>query len=284
MIDPQNREVTHLRISLTQNCNLNCMYCHREGQENSDKELTVGVIKKMVEEFAELGIKRVKLTGGESLLREDILDIVRVIASTPGIEELSMTTNGYLLPKLALPLKQAGLNRVNIGCDSLTSILPKNMRSVLPGIEAARKVELTPIKLNMVVLKGINDHEIGDMIEFAKQQKIILQLIELISLNQEKGFYQKHYYSLDKIERELERKAKRINIRKMQARKQYNLGDVIIEVTRPNHKIFCQNCNKIRVTSDGKIKPCLMRKDNLVDYKDKGSILEALNRRSIFYG
>lgn len=284
MIDPQNREVTHLRISLTQNCNLNCMYCHREGQESSDKELTVGVIKKMVKDFSGLGIKRVKLTGGESLLREDILDIIRVIAGTPRIEELSMTTNGYLLPQLALPLRQAGLSRVNIGCDSLTSILPKNMRNVLPGIEAARKVGLTPIKLNMVVLQGINDHEIGDMIEFARQQKIILQLIELISLNQEKVFYQKHYYSLDKIEKELKRKAKEINIRKMQARKQYNLRDVIIEVTRPSHKNFCQNCNKIRVTSDGKIKPCLMRNDNLVEYKDKDSIIEALNKRGIFYG
>ncbi|MFQ6083373.1 MAG: GTP 3',8-cyclase MoaA [Candidatus Aminicenantia bacterium] len=279
MRDLLGREINYLRISLTQDCNLNCIYCHREGQENIDTTLTLKILERMVKDFASLGIKRVKLTGGEPLLRTDIVDIVRTIAYISEIEEISLVTNGFFLPPLAEQLKAAGLNRVSIGCDTVDNCMPKNIHTAWPAIQAAKKAGLDPIKINIVVLKGINDHQIMEMIEFARDQQVILQLNELIKLNIDEEFHALYYLNLGQIEESLARKATRIITRKMQARRQYFLGKTTVEVIKPMHQIFCQNCNKIRITSDGKIKPCLMVNKNLVEYHTKDSILEALKRR-----
>jgi len=265
--------IDSLRISVTQKCNLKCPYCHKEGQLFSEKELGLEEIGEMMKSARESGIKKIKITGGEPLLREDIVEIVKIIKNN-GFEDISLVTNGILLEKYAKGLNEAGLNRVNIGCDSLTSPYLKNKNNIIRGLKAAKNAGLHPIKINMVVLSGINDNEIGKMIEFAKENDAILQLIELI--NTDKNFYSKHYFSLEKIEKEFEKKAKAVVKKEMQNRKQYDLGDVKVEVVRPFHNKFCKYCRRLRVTSDGKIKTCLLRNDNLIDFTNKESFLEAI--------
>jgi cyclic pyranopterin phosphate synthase len=287
MIDPFGREITHLRISVTHRCNLECPYCHKEGEAEKDMpghdhEMSLEKIRDIVTCAAEIGITKVKVTGGEPLLRADICDIVAAIASTEGIEEVSLVTNGVLLREFAEPLKRAELKRINIGCDSISSnVVSKHAQNILPGLLAAKEAGLQPIKLNMVVLRGINHHEIDDMMGFAGEHDVILQLIELIP-NGDGSYHRSHYFCLDELAEELEKKADRVETRKMQARKQYHLDRAVIEIVNPIHGSFCKNCNKLRVTSDGKIKPCLMRDDNLVEFKDRSSFVEAVKRRTVF--
>ncbi|MBI4722951.1 MAG: GTP 3',8-cyclase MoaA [Candidatus Stahlbacteria bacterium] len=307
MIDLYGREITSLRFSITQRCNLNCPYCHREGEKTEDRiqkseEMSLERIQKIVAAAVKIGIKSVKLTGGEPLLRPDICDIIGSIAKikevsagdgyVSGIKDISLVTNGTLLERYAKAMKEAGLTRINIGCDSFSSnIISKRAENILPGLLAAKEAGLSPIKLNMVVLKGINHLEIKQMIEFAGNYGVMLQLIELIPsrqngisalLQNENKYYQDYYFSLEKIEQELEEQAIKVEIRKMQGRKQYYLAKTIVELVRPAHRLFCMNCNKIRVTSDGLIKPCLMRNDNLVEFKDETSFIEAIKMRNMY--
>ena len=275
------KEINSLRLSVTQRCNLSCPYCHREGELNPAKEISMEKIEEIIKNAKSIGIKKIKITGGEPLVREGITDVIRIIKKY-NFEEISLVTNGFLLDKYAFELKEAGLNRVNIGCDSLSSsILLKNVENIKSGLRAAKEAGLTPIKLNMVVLKGINDKEIAKMIEFARENDAVLQLIELINIDDE--FYKKHYFSLKEIEKELEKKAIIVVKKEMHNRRQYDLGDVMIEIVRPFTKDFCQNCTRLRITSDGRIKPCLMRNDNLIDFKDKCSLIEAIKEKGVLY-
>ncbi len=244
------------------------------------------LIRKITEVAARHGVFNFKITGGEPLLRPDIIDIVRLIANTPGTKEISMTTNGYRLAELASSLKQAGLNRVNIGCDSLSGPqLPKNVDTISAGLQAATAAQLTPIKLNMVILRGINDQEIPRMIDFAQTNGCILQLIELIPIEQ--NFFNAHHVDMEPIERWLETRANHVVVRSMQSRKQYVLSGVTVEVVRSLHNpAFCQQCNKLRVTCDGKFKPCLMREDNLVPISPNrvdADLAKALTHRRPYY-
>lgn len=294
--DRYGREITHIRISVTQRCNLNCPYCHREGETRkrkkeieNRKEISPSEIKRIVTAASKLGIRKIKITGGEPLLRKDIVEIVRKISEVKGIEDISMTTNGFFLDKFAHQLKNNGLKRVNIGCDSVSSsILPKNIKNIEKGIKSAADAGLNPIKINMVVLKGINENEINKMMEMSKKYNAVLQLIELIPTD--KIFFNKFFFSLEGIEKELERNASRVFVRNVNFRKQYFVNGSVVEVVRPYlNKEFCKNCKKIRITSDGFVKPCLMRNDNLVKINFNSndeiikSLIEGINRREIYY-
>jgi len=271
--DPYGRPLESIRISVTQRCNFNCFYCHREGEDPSQgDEMTPEEIRRIVEIAASFGVGKVKLTGGEPLLRSDILDIVSGIHKTRGVKEVSMTTNGVLLSKHAYELKEAGLARVNVSLDTLTAEKFKRitgvdaLKSVILGITKAKEAGLYPVKVNMVLLKGLNENEVSEMIAFARENDVILQIIELESPH-ESEWYREYHASLDSVERLLESMAERITIRKMHHRKKYHLqGGGEVEVVKPMHNTeFCRNCNRIRVTSNGKLKPCLFRNDNLVD-------------------
>jgi len=270
--DAFGRPVNNLRISLTQKCNFNCFFCHREGEQGARRELSAGEIERLVEVASSLGMRKVKLTGGEPLLREDIADIVSRIASH--VEEVSMTTNGAFLEEYAEELRKAGLRRVNISFHSLSVETFKKIAecddvdNVKKGIRAAVKHGLEPVKLNVVVLKGLNDQEIPEMIEFSKDCRTILQLIEFQPIQAgTEPYWKSLYYDLRGIESTLEANALKIQVRELQRRKQYYLKDgAVVEVVRPMHNTdFCRYCTRLRVTSDGKLKPCLMRNDNLVD-------------------
>jgi cyclic pyranopterin phosphate synthase len=274
LVDPYGRAITSLRISLTQKCNFNCFFCHQEGENHSEGEMTLHEIHQMAEVASHLGIEKIKLTGGEPLLREDISEIVESIS--PLVKEVSMTTNGALLFEKACELKSAGLERVNV---SLHSLKPENFRMITcvdseevvrRGIEQAIECELNPVKLNMVVMKGVNHDEIQDMLGFAKSTGSILQLIEYQALERGQENYEEYHYDLNNIEEKFAEMAEKIIERPLHRRRQYWLPEgAKVEIVRPMHNsIFCKNCTRLRLTSDGKLKPCLMRDDNLVEAVD----------------
>jgi cyclic pyranopterin phosphate synthase len=274
--DNFGRPVLNLRISITQRCNLHCPYCHREGQEwktgSSVVEMTASEIIHIVRLAVELEIDNIKITGGEPLMRPDILSIVEGIADTKGLQDLSMTTNGTFLATMAKELKARGLKRINISLPSLKKSVYKRLMGgtlteVLKGVPASVNSGLHPVKINMLVLSEVNDTEIPDMIQFARNNKAILQLIELEPINISHSYYKRFHHPMGEIEENLASCASRIEVRpNMQNRRIYYLEGVKVEVIRPTENSeFCAHCTRLRVTSDGKLKPCLMVNENLVD-------------------
>jgi GTP 3',8-cyclase len=287
--DSFNRPVSNLRVSLTPKCNLSCIYCHREGENLPGVPLSGAEIAEVLRVAAGFGIRSVKFTGGEPMLRPDLIEIIK---SVPEGMESSITTNGTLLAGLAADLRQAGLRRVNVSIDSLDPATYKKiagtdrLADVLEGIDAAIATGLTPVKLNMVVLKGINDHEIDDFLAYVRGNRdLVLQLIELMNFND-----CDHHGDLNGLENSLASRSKQIVTRRMHHRKKYCLDGAEVEVVRPLHNTeFCAYCNRLRLTSDGKLKPCLLRTDNHVDIRGKSGkeledlFVEAVNRREPFY-
>jgi cyclic pyranopterin phosphate synthase len=283
------RPISNLRLSLTPKCNLSCIYCHREGENTPEGPLSAAEIAEVLRVAAGFGIRSVKFTGGEPLLRPDLLGIVK---SVPAGMESSLTTNGTLLAGLAEDLKLAGLRRVNVSIDSLDPATYRKiagtdrLSDVLEGIDAALATGLTPVKLNMVVLKGINDHEVDDFLKYVRGNRdLVLQLIELMNFND-----CDHHGDLNGLETSLASRSKQIITRRMHHRKKYCLDGAEVEVVRPLHNTeFCAFCNRLRLTSDGKLKPCLLRTDNHVDIRGKSGkeledlFIEAVRRREPFY-
>ncbi|QYZ78357.1 GTP 3',8-cyclase MoaA [Methanofollis formosanus] len=275
--DTFGRKVTNLRLSITPRCNLDCFYCHAEGEVQPREELSLEEIREILEVGAKFGIRSVKFTGGEPLVRKDILDIVRAV---PDGIEASLTTNGTLLEGLAHDLKAAGLSRVNVSLDTLRperyrEITKKNLLDrVVRGIRAAVDAGLTPVKLNMVLLKDVNEDEVDDFFAFVRgNDNLILQVIELMEFNE-----CTLHGDVDRLEREIAENSKEIVTRRMHHRKKYCMDGAEIEVVRPLHNTeFCAFCNRLRVTSDGYLKPCLLRTDNHIDIRGKhGEELENL--------
>jgi cyclic pyranopterin phosphate synthase len=212
-----------------------------------------------------------------------------------------MTTNGTHLKGLAKDLKNAGLGRVNVSLPTLdpdvyTDVMGGNLQDALDGVRAVVEAGIQPVKLNMLVLKTVNDGEIDRMIRFAAQTVTILQMIELEPINLSKEYYARYHVGLDEIAQKLEKLASDTIVRKyMQKRRVYILPKVKVELIRPiENTEFCANCTRIRVTSDGKVKPCLMRKDNLIDFltlmrngaddkKLTEIFIEAVKRREPYY-
>lgn len=275
LYDSFGRKLNSLRISITQKCNLQCFFCHKEGETASNNEMTPEEIGKIAGIASKLGIRKIKLTGGEPLLREDVPEIIHEIAQYA--DETSLTTNGVLLEKCAQALHDAGLKRINVSLCSTSSenfrkiTQKEHLEQVKDGIKAALRSGLYPVKINMVVLRGINVDEIPQAIDFAQETNVILQLIEFQPIQQENVVYWKDFhYDLAPIEEWLKKKAVSIEENSLHKRKRYllkrNGGSAFVEIVRPMHNSgFCQNCTRLRVTSDGKLKPCLLRNDNLIN-------------------
>jgi cyclic pyranopterin phosphate synthase len=278
LIDKCGRPLLNLRISITQRCNLRCDYCHKEGEEigscsrGTAEEMTVDEIVRVAKLAISLGIDRIKLTGGEPLMRKDLCEIVRGIAATRGLRDLSLTTNGAMLGFQAQELRACGLRRVNVSLPTLDAevyhkLTAGRIEDALGGVKAAVAAGLYPVKLNMVVLNGVNVDAVPEMMDFARQTNTILQLIELDPVNVDGAYFSLYHQFLDKYEDMLRQKAEKIETRRfMHNRRIYHLPDVTVEVVHPTENSeFCQHCTRLRVTSDGKLKTCLMRNDNLVD-------------------
>ena len=265
-----------LRVAVTQRCNLNCIYCHHEGEcsqsDNGRKEITKEEIEDLLKVSKELGIRKVRFTGGEPLLRKDIVEIIDTASKY--MDDISMSTNGVLLSSTISDLKKAGISRINVTLNTLNeeiykSITGKNkLHDVLDGIEKTFLEEIFPIKVNMVVMQR-NYREIKDLVKYTKEG-MVLQLIELISEKNgtDSEFYKENYASLLPIEEYLEKHATKIVEREKQRRKKYFVPQEIEVVRSMHNTVFCNNCMSIRVTSEGEIKNCLFRNDNLIKVKD----------------
>ena len=252
--DKYERPILSLRITLTNRCNVNCLYCHHDGMVKSKDEMTADELYTICKIAKKIGVRKIRLSGGEPLLKKDIVEIVERIASLD-FKDISMTTNGILLGKYAQDLKDAGLDRVNVSLDTLN-------RETFEFI--TKKDYLEDAKNG--ILKAV---EVGDMFEFCKEHGIVLQLIELIeseSCDDDK-FSEDYHYKLDDIESELADMADDVREREfMQGRKKYYIDGGEIEVVKPvDNAKFCAKCSRLRITPDGKIKPCLLRNDNLVE-------------------
>ncbi len=285
LVDPFGRLVSSLRVSVTQRCDLACFFCHREGEHDSRGEMTPGEIGRIIEVASELGVSKVKVTGGEPLMRGDIVEVIQLIS--PHVREVSMTTNALELPAKAEALKEAGLRRVNISLHSLKRESVKKIAGVdcldrvLAGIRAADEAGLKPIKLNFVVMKGLNSGEIPDMLRLSAETGAILQLIEYQKLERGVERWGDLYYDLTPLEKAWDKEAVKVEEQVMHRRKRYTLSDgATVEIVRPIHNtVFCANCNRLRLTSDGRLKPCLMRGDNhvpLVQLLRRGASKEEL--------
>jgi cyclic pyranopterin phosphate synthase len=265
MKDSHGRVINYLRISLTENCNLSCTYCKPEGciskkQDQMTKEEVISIVGEM----AKVGIKKVRFTGGEPLLREDITEIISEVAKMDGINDIALTTNGVLLEGKAMRLKKAGLTRVNISLDTLKEdrykeIAGGELKRVLKGIESAEKEGLYPVKLNIVLINGFNSDEIENFVNLTKEKDIEIRFIELMPIGGSAEWNEKRYLSSQEvlnISPELEMIEKKCESSTSLLYKLPN-GKGRVGIINPLSNKFCNSCNRIRVTSSGKLKLCL---------------------------
>jgi GTP 3',8-cyclase len=293
--DSFGRVMRDLRVSLTDRCNFRCLYCLPETEEAANfyrgrfdpvknprpptplalpalkprhELLTFEEIERVVRIAAALGIQKIRLTGGEPLLRKDIEHLVKRIAAIPGINDLALTTNGFLFRQKAAALKGAGLRRISFSMDSLDADNFKKMtgrdglREVLHGIHLAKQLEMSPVKVNAVVIRGLNDHEIETLAAFAVEQQVHFRFIEFMPLDSSRSWLKELVVPGREI---LERLSTRFQLdpvvsdNKAETARRWRIRGtpaeigIIAPVTEP----FCGHCNRIRMTADGKIRTCL---------------------------
>lgn len=273
LIDQFGRRARKLRISVTDRCNFRCVYCMPEDVVFKDREeiLTFTEIERVARVAVGLGIEHIRLTGGEPMARRDMGDLVELLANIPGLKTVTMTTNGYFLPGKAAALKQAGLKGINISLDTLdpdrfVALTRRDyLQQVLDGIEAALEAELLPIKLNMVVMRGYNDDEIEQFVEFARTRPIAVRFIEFMPLDNggvwNNGLVVPAQEILDRAHAvaPLEPVVHDASDPARRHRFVDGAGEigVIASVTEP----FCAHCDRIRLTADGKVRNCLFGLD-----------------------
>ncbi len=277
MNDQFGRELTYLRISVVDRCNLKCLYCmptHGAGFEAWDELLSYNEIVTLTRYFSELGIQKVRLTGGEPLVRKDIAELIFRIREIPEIHEMALSTNGVFLKEQARKLKQAGLDRVNISLDTLNRNRFREITKldrlgdVLDGIDEALNSGLMPVKLNTVLLRGVNEDEILDLVRFAIEKSIEIRFIELMPTN---GLIQldpsERFLSSEEAKQEIEKEyelvpvdsyfsspAQVFSIKGTQAR---------VGFISPLSNVFCARCNRLRLKANGALKTCLHGKEDL---------------------
>lgn len=282
LYDNFGRPVNSMRIQLNAICNFHCIFCHMEGTERSMQYMTPEQIENVVAVAASHGVNKIKFTGGEPLLREDILEIVRRTRKHI-TGNISLTTNGVELPKLAKGLKEAGLDRVNISMHAIDEynfhFITDTKKNFLPivkqGIQAASDAGLGPIKINFVLMKNINEDQVDGMIKFCAENGSILQLIEF-EANREKEHseeYIKYHVPLEPIERRIQKQAMDVEHNPLHNRERYTVktdyGEVKIEFVKPMRNTdFCKHCTRLRLTADGQFKTCLLRENDYFDIKD----------------
>jgi cyclic pyranopterin phosphate synthase len=282
LVDAYERKIDYLRISVTDRCNLRCVYCMPpEGIELAESKniLRYEEIKRLVRLAASHGVTKIRVTGGEPLVRKGIIEFLNDVASIPGIKDLSLTTNGVLLKGYAQQLKDAGLKRVNVSLDSmkrerfLQMTRGDNLKEVLEGLEEAQRVGLTPVKLNMVVIKGFNDDEIVDFALMSKTQPYHIRYIEYMPFNTQEGWQREKCISAKEIKEMIEKalgpleQVTDTNGAAGPARRyRFNGAPGEIGLISPVSEHFCGSCNRLRLTSDGKLRTCLFS-DNEVDLR-----------------
>ncbi len=268
MRDSFGRKINYLRISLTDRCNFRCVYCMpQKGIDDKlhhEDMLPLEDMYTLIKNFVELGIDKIRFTGGEPLVRKGIIDLVEKVGKLEGVRDLAMTTNGQLLKKMAAPLKKAGLNRVNISLDTLDPVKFReitrcgDLDAVLDGIEESINVGLTPVKINVVLIGGVNDNEIRDLIEFTKRG-IDVRFIELMPIGEAANFAKEKFVSTDLVLETVKELVPVEREDKSSPAAYYVLPGVEgkVGLINPISCKFCANCNRVRLTSTGKLKLCL---------------------------
>ena len=273
LTDSLGRTIHDLRVSITDRCNYKCVYC-RTGKEGARyPELGIGEYLRLIRLFVSLGITKVRLTGGEPLMRRSLLDLVRALAAlrTPDGAplDLALTTNGHLLADLALPLRQAGLHRVTVSMDAVEPAVferitrvPGSHDAVLRGIRAARDAGLTPLKINCVLLRGFNDDQIEHFARFAREKNVAVRFIEFMPLEEGRLWTPEMVIPLAEVVARIRRTMPLVPLPARNASetaRRYGFSDGIgeIGIIAPVSQAFCGACSRIRLTSDGKIRTCL---------------------------
>ncbi|MCL2391863.1 MAG: GTP 3',8-cyclase MoaA [Oscillospiraceae bacterium] len=290
MKDSFGRDIYYLRMSVTDRCNLRCVYCMPENcEENmSEKEiLSVDEIAQIVSCAAACGITKVRLTGGEPLVRKDILEICRRVSDTPGICELCLTTNGILLPQFIDKLQDAGVTRLNISLDSLDPVTYKKITrtgtldAALRGIYAALEAGFLAVKINAVLMGGVNDNEIRELLELTRKFNANVRFIEMMPIGETADWAETRFVSVSRV-LELAPELKEIGSEGVAQLYMLPNGIGTVGLISPISSHFCPTCNRIRVASDGKLKPCLHSSDEIDLRGLLGKALEDTIKRAIF--
>lgn len=294
MNDIYGRSIDYLRVSLTDRCNLRCIYCMPEEgvcKKSHDEVLRFEQVLKIVETAASLGVNKVRYTGGEPLILKGIDELIEKTSKIPGIKDIALTTNGILLEDLADKLKAAGLNRVNISLDTLDENKFKqitrggDINKVLRAIQKCISIGLTPVKINTVLIKGINDNEISDFINLTRELPVEIRFIELMPIGQGEKLYETGFMSSDEVI------ARFPELTPLQSNK--NSTASLYKVNNAKGKVgfisplsckFCANCNRIRLTSMGTIKPCLHSANeiNIKEYLDNQVLLTSVLKDAMY--
>lgn len=293
MLDKKGRTIDYLRVSVTDRCNLRCVYCMPE--EGIDKKNHHDIarfedLENVIRVFSNIGIKKVRFTGGEPLILKGIEKIIRYTSSLPKIEDVSLTTNGILLADMAVELKKAGLNRVNISLDTLKKDKYKeitrggDLNKVLSAIEKCIDINLEPVKINTVLMKGINDDEIEDFINLTKDMPLHVRFIELMPIGEGQKIYEKSSMKIDEV---LNKHKELIHIKdKSNVASVYKIDGAkgTVGFISPMSCKFCDDCNRIRLTSTGTIKPCLHSEEeiNLKPYVHDEKMLMKVMEEAIY--
>lgn len=270
LIDPHGRRISYLRLSVTDRCNYRCVYCMAEDMQfmPGSEVLSVDELALVAQAFVRLGVSKIRLTGGEPLVRPDLVRLVGRLRALPGLGELTLTTNGALLSKLARPLREAGLDRLNISLDSLRPdrfnqlTRTGRLQDVLEGIRAAQRAGFDRIKLNSVILKGRNDDEVLDLVEFARTEDLDISFIEEMPLGviDEHDRAQTFVSSAEILRRIGQRHPLQATPEKTGGPARYHRmqgSRTRVGVISPHSQTFCGDCNRVRVTASGQLMPCL---------------------------
>ncbi|MHB8073674.1 GTP 3',8-cyclase MoaA [Desulfosporosinus fructosivorans] len=271
MIDSHSRKIDYLRISLTERCNLRCRYCMpEEGVEDvgHNRVLTLEQIFRLVRAATQVGFHKVRLTGGEPLVRKNIVKLIADIAGLPEIDDISITTNGILFADMAEDLKSAGLKRVNFSLDSLVSEKVSyitrggQLADVQRAIFKALELEMHPVKLNVVAIRGFNDDEILDIAQLAYAYPLHVRFIEFMPIGDLSFYSPEKFISIDEIRAKIEQKYELLKGKDIMGSgpaKYYNIvgGQGSVGLISPISHHFCDKCNRIRLTADGRLRSCL---------------------------
>lgn len=271
LIDPSGRQVDYLRISVTDRCNERCLYCLTENHAGwlpRAEVLKEAEVIAIVKAAVLLGFTRFRVTGGEPLLRAGVVDLIGEINALPGVESVMLTTNGVLLPTLAQPLYDAGLRSINISLDALNAttyraITGGDIEPVLHGIELARRIGFLSIKLNTVLMRGKNENELFPLIRFAAMQDLAIRLIELMPVSSTEMTKDTIFLPVSEVRQILQQQDTLIpldNHLGFGPAKYYRLsklGATVGLIGAMSDLHFCERCNKMRLTCDGKLRPCL---------------------------
>ncbi len=272
LTDKFGRAITDLRISITDRCNYKCVYCRTGNEGALYGDLPFADYLRMARIFAELGIKKIRLTGGEPLLRTGVVDFVRELAQLRDSDgdplDLAMTTNGHLLAEMAKPLKDAGMNRITVSMDAVDpdrfariTRVPNGYDHVLAGVRASRRTGLWPVKVNCVLIRGFNEDQIIPFGMFAREEGVIVRFIEFMPLGEDRVWSPATVVTLDEIVERMAEYRPLVEIPHVRSEtaRRYRFDDGIgeIGIIAPVSHPFCGHCSRIRVTSDGKIRTCL---------------------------